>query len=185
MLFVSFYASFFQIKHVWRHFCSDFQGVCSAFKGVCKGFQRFCQDFTGFCPDINGFCPDFHQIKTFAGALSPPAPLPPTPVVGSRTISLSLHDKDKKWFCFGVACESCNTLATKWQYLYSWMDRWIGTNRSRCRKTHSWHHCEWNHGKKLSSQHEISKLAHQRLKHKFNFSRSFYSKRCYVPAYIF
>ena len=47
----------FQIKHVGRHFCSNFQGVC-------EGSQRFCPDFVGFFPD-------FHQIKTFGVHLHP------------------------------------------------------------------------------------------------------------------
>jgi len=64
---------FFKSKHVARHICSFFQGVCTDFQGICGGFQKFCQDFTGFCLD-------FHQIKTFGGALAPPAPLPPAPV---------------------------------------------------------------------------------------------------------
>jgi len=33
-----------------------------------------------FCPDFQGFCPDFQQIKTFGGALSPPASTSPTPL---------------------------------------------------------------------------------------------------------
>jgi len=66
-------AIIFQSKHVGRHFCSDFQGVL-------EGSQRFCPDFRGFCLELMGFCPDFHQIKTFGGTVSAPAPPPPTPV---------------------------------------------------------------------------------------------------------
>jgi len=59
-------AIIFKSKHVGRHFCSDFQGVLD-------GSQRYCPDFRGFCPDWMRFCPDFHQIKTFEGAVLPPA----------------------------------------------------------------------------------------------------------------
>ena len=34
-----------------------------------------------FCPDFQGFCSDFRQIKTFGGALAPPAPPPPAPLL--------------------------------------------------------------------------------------------------------
>jgi len=65
-------AIFFKSKHVGRHFCSDFQGVS-------EGSQRFYPDFRGFCPDCMGFFPGFYQIKTFGGAVAPPAPpAPPT-----------------------------------------------------------------------------------------------------------
>ena len=30
--------------------------------------------FHGFCSDFQAFCPDFHQMKTYVGALAPPAP---------------------------------------------------------------------------------------------------------------
>jgi len=71
--FVNSGAIIFKSKHVGRHFCSDFQAVL-------EGAQRF-------CPYFMGFCPDFHQIKTFGGAVAPPAPPPPTPVV------VSLHPR--------------------------------------------------------------------------------------------
>jgi len=32
-------------------------------------------------PDFQGFCSDFQQINTFGGALAPPAPPPPTPLL--------------------------------------------------------------------------------------------------------
>ena len=63
-------AIIFKSKHVGRHFRSDFQRVL-------EGSQRFCPDFMGFCPDI-------HQIETFGGAVTPPAPPPPTPVSQNR-----------------------------------------------------------------------------------------------------
>ena len=50
------------------------------FQGVCPDFQGFCESFNRFCPDVQRFCPDFHQIKTWGGALAPPAPPPPTPL---------------------------------------------------------------------------------------------------------
>jgi len=34
-----------------------------------------------FYADFQGCCPDFQQIKTFGGALAPPAPPPPTPLL--------------------------------------------------------------------------------------------------------
>jgi len=58
--FICFFAN------VGRRFCPDLQG--------------FCPDFQRFCPNVQGFCPDFQQIKTFGGALAPPAPQPPTPL---------------------------------------------------------------------------------------------------------
>ena len=62
------------------------------FSGVCSDFQRFCEGFQRFCPDFHGFCSDFHQIKTFGGALAPPAPPPPAPVVARKdTPSCSQH----------------------------------------------------------------------------------------------
>ena len=72
-LHVSSDVIFFNSKHAGRHFCSYFQGVC-------EGCQRFFPDFVGCCPDFMGFCPDFIelcpifcQIKTFGGAVAPPA----------------------------------------------------------------------------------------------------------------
>jgi len=50
---------FFKSNNVGRHFCPYFHGVC---------------------PDFQEFCPDFWQIKTFWGALAPPAPPFPTPL---------------------------------------------------------------------------------------------------------
>ena len=41
---------------------------------VSSGLQRFSEGFQRFCPD-------FLQIKTFGGALAPPAPPPPTQVM--------------------------------------------------------------------------------------------------------
>ena len=35
---------------------------------------HFCPGFQAFCPNFQVFCPDFWQIKTFGGALAPPAP---------------------------------------------------------------------------------------------------------------
>jgi len=72
-LFMSIRAPFFKSKHVGRHFCLYFQKVC-------EGSQRFFPDFKGFFPDSIGFFPNFHRIKTFGGAVAPPAPPPPTPV---------------------------------------------------------------------------------------------------------
>jgi len=43
------------------------------FSGSFIRFSEFFQDFIGLCPE-------FHQIKTFRGAVSPPAPPFPTPV---------------------------------------------------------------------------------------------------------
>jgi len=71
---------FFQSKHVGRHFCLYLQKVCPDFRDFAKVFTDFC----GFCPDFQEFCLDFHQINTFGGA---PAPLPPTPLVGSFSFS--------------------------------------------------------------------------------------------------
>jgi len=44
---------FFKANNVWRHFCPDFQG----------------------------FCPDFRKMRMFGGALAPPAPPLPTPLI--------------------------------------------------------------------------------------------------------
>ena len=71
-LHVNLGAIIFKSKHVGRHFCSDFWEVL-------EGSQRFCPDFRRIFPVFMGFCPDFDQIKTFGGAVAPPAP-PPTPV---------------------------------------------------------------------------------------------------------
>jgi len=61
-----------------------FFGVTSK-KGLhvffCKPWTLFFevkQRWVPFFPDFQGFCPDFQQIKTFAGALAPPAPPSPT-----------------------------------------------------------------------------------------------------------
>ena len=73
----------FKSKDVARHFCSNFQGVC-------EGFQRC-------CPDIKGFCPAFRQIKTFKGALAPPAPTPmiaSVPWSSSRQHSIGCGQQD-------------------------------------------------------------------------------------------
>ena len=65
---------FLKSNNVGCHFCPDFQGFCSDFQGFCSDFQRF-------CPNFQGFCPDFWLIKIFGGVLSPPAPLPRTPLM--------------------------------------------------------------------------------------------------------
>jgi len=49
-------------------------------KRFCEGLHTFCPNFHRFCLDFKRFCQDFHQIKTFGGALSPPAPPPSTPL---------------------------------------------------------------------------------------------------------
>jgi len=46
-----------------------------------KVLTDFVQIYTGFS---QGFYPAFHQIKTFGGALSPPATPPPIPLVRTR-----------------------------------------------------------------------------------------------------
>jgi len=51
-------------------FLLKFSGVCSDFQGFCEGLYRFAQTSLGFFPN-------FHQIKTFGGALTPPAPCLP------------------------------------------------------------------------------------------------------------
>ena len=79
-------------NNVGRHFCPDFQGVYP--------------DFQRFCPNFQGFCPNFKQIKTVVGALAPPAPPPPTPllchIIGPYTSSYrshfaSVHQKLLDW----------------------------------------------------------------------------------------
>ena len=54
---------FFKSNHVGRHFCPDIAKVSDI-------LPRFPWIFPGF----SGILPDFHQIKTFGGPLSPPAP---------------------------------------------------------------------------------------------------------------
>jgi len=43
--------------------------------------RRFSHDYQRFCPNFEGFFPDFRQIKSFVGALAPPAPPPLSPFV--------------------------------------------------------------------------------------------------------
>jgi len=66
MWFYQCWVTFFWNNHVWRYFCLYFQGFCECFHRFCPGFYRL--------------CPDYHQIKTFWGALAPPAPPLSTPV---------------------------------------------------------------------------------------------------------
>ena len=50
---------------------------------ICKCWAPFFevkQRWAQFCPNFQGFCPEFQQIKTFGGALAPPALTPPTPL---------------------------------------------------------------------------------------------------------
>ena len=58
----------------------EFLGFCQDISGFCPDISGFCPDFQGFCQKFLGFCPDIRQIKTFGGALAPPAPPPPTPL---------------------------------------------------------------------------------------------------------
>jgi len=46
----------------------------------CETFHKFCSNFHRFSPDFKWFFPDFHQIKSFGGAVAPPALPPSTPV---------------------------------------------------------------------------------------------------------
>jgi len=57
----------FEIKERWAPFLPRFSGI-----------------LLKFCPDFQDFCPDFRQMKTFGGALAPPAAPPPTPLVPDR-----------------------------------------------------------------------------------------------------
>jgi len=59
-----------------------------------KVFTHFAQNFQRFCSDFKWFCPDFHQIKNFWGALSPPAPQPPSPA----SINVRGASKLMSWF---------------------------------------------------------------------------------------
>jgi len=58
----------------------EFLGFCQDISGFCPDISGFCPDFQGFCQKFLGFCPDIRQIKTFGGALAPPAPPSPTPL---------------------------------------------------------------------------------------------------------
>jgi len=62
-------ANFSKSNKRWAPFLPRFSGILPS-----------CSDFQGFCPTLQGFFPDFQQIKTFGGALWPPAPPPPTPL---------------------------------------------------------------------------------------------------------
>jgi len=55
---------------VGRHSCQNFQEFAQIFSDFVKVYRDFAQIST-----------DFHEIKTFGGALTPPAPPPPTPVM--------------------------------------------------------------------------------------------------------
>ena len=74
VFFCKRWAPFFEVKQCWAPFFLDFQG--------------FYPDFQRFCPNFQGFCPNFQQIKTFGGALVPPAVPPPTPLHPLRTFLL-------------------------------------------------------------------------------------------------
>jgi len=45
-----------------------------------KHVQQFCEGLHIFCTNFLRFFLYFHQIKTFGGAVAPPAPPPPTSV---------------------------------------------------------------------------------------------------------
>jgi len=56
---------------------------CAPFLPRFSGFHRFAKFVTDFAHSYTDFAeilPDFHQIKTFGGALAPPAPPLPTPL---------------------------------------------------------------------------------------------------------
>jgi len=73
---------FLQIKQGWAPVLPVFSSSLPRFSRILKSFHRFCPDFHGFCPDFQRFNPNFHQIKTFGGALSPPAHPPSSPLMG-------------------------------------------------------------------------------------------------------
>jgi len=56
-------------------FAHIFREFLQIFRDFAKVFTDFAQTFRGFS-DFQEFCPDFHLIKTFGGALTPPAPTP-------------------------------------------------------------------------------------------------------------
>ena len=51
------------------------------------------QIFRNFSHIFEGFCREFQQIKTFASALAPPAPSPPTPLYQTKFDSLYVMRK--------------------------------------------------------------------------------------------
>jgi len=56
---------------------------------VCKPWAPFFevkQRWAPFLPKFSGILLDFQQIKTFGGALAPPAPLPSTPLLPGQTM---------------------------------------------------------------------------------------------------
>jgi len=107
-------AIFFKSKDAGRHFCSYVQEVCPDFQRFCEGFHRFCPDFSGFCPDFQGFCPDFHQIKTFGGALAPPATPPPTPL--AHCVERSAHGTPHHGFNLLISVECACVEHYPWVY---------------------------------------------------------------------
>ena len=56
---------------------------------ILRTFSQIFPKFPQILPDFKWFCPDFHQIKSFWGAVAPPASLPPTPVTLTKPLKLT------------------------------------------------------------------------------------------------